>query len=237
MENEIANSPAARRKYIESWVDKLYDILEKKNMLHLFPEPKSQFKQYALDMFLDADASYEQIADSFGKLLEDRQKNYREKKEAETETEAEVEAENVKNEVPDNNDTSTIKDAPQDELPTKPVIEIQTNNSQIIKPVVTTTYTPVEPIVIDDRQNKVIEPVQIVEEDHSVNTELNTMFADSSKDKVDIVSTKEDSFQKQYVKNDRQKQSGVISVFNIILALLGVTTFILIALILNLLLK
>ena len=63
------------------------------------------------------------------------------------------------------------------------------------------------------------------------------MFADSSKDKVDIVSTKEDSFQKQYVKNDRQKQSGVISVFNIILALLGVTTFILIALILNLLLK
>ena len=231
MENEIANSPAARRKYIESWVDKLYDILEKKNMLHLFPEPKSQFKQYALDMFLDADASYEQIADSFGKLLEDRQKNYREKKEAETETEAEVEAENVKNEVPDNNDTSTIKDAPQDELPTKPVIEIQTNNSQIIKPVVTTTYTPV------DRQNKVIEPVQIVEEDHSVNTELNTMFADSSKDKVDIVSTKEDSFQKQYVKNDRQKQSGVISVFNIILALLGVTTFILIALILNLLLK
>jgi len=231
MENEIANSPAARRKYIESWVDKLYDILEKKNMLHLFPEPKSQFKQYALDMFLDADASYEQIADSFGKLLEDRQKNYIEKKEAETE------AENVKNEVPDNNDTSTIKDAPQDELPTEPVIEIQTNNSQIIKPVVTTTYTPVEPIVIDDMQNKVIEPVQIVEEDHSVNTELNTMFADSSKDKVDIVSTKEDSFQKQYVKNDRQKQSGVISVYNIILALLGVTTFILIAMILNLLLK
>lgn len=235
MENEIANSPAARRKYIESWVDKLYDILEKKNMLHLFPEPKSQFKQYALDMFLNADASYEQIADSFGKLLEDRQKNYREKKEAETEVDTDVE--NVKNEVPNNNDTPTIKDAPQDELPTEPVIEIQTNNSQIIKPVVATTYTPVAPIVIEDSQNKVVEPVQIVEEDHSVNTELNTMFADSSKDKVDIVSTKEGSFQKQYVKNDRQKQSGVISVFNIILALLGVTTFILIALILNLLLK
>ena len=62
----------------------------------------------------------------------------------------------MKNEVPDNNDTSTIKDAPQDELPTKPVIEIQTNNSQIIKPVVTTTYTPVEPIVIDDRKIKLL---------------------------------------------------------------------------------
>lgn len=229
MKNEIANSPAARKQYIESWVDKLYDILEKKNMLYLFPEPITQFKQYALDMFLDTNLSYEQIADNFGKLLSERQKTYLEKKKTE------------EKEAYDNNIEAVVEETPQNELPKEPAIEIQTNNFQTIEPVVAATYKPVEPIIVEDTQNKIIEPIQIGEEKHDIekgpvtSDELNTMINDSISEQIEIVE-KENTNQKQYIKKS-EKQSGVISIFNIVLVILGIAAFVLIAMILNLLLK
>ena len=73
MNDDIANSPLARQKYIETFVDKIYD---NEKLSVLFTEPRNKFKQYALDMFLNTNLSYEQIDESFFALIEERKKTY-----------------------------------------------------------------------------------------------------------------------------------------------------------------
>ena len=71
--------------------------------------------------------------------------------------------------------------------------------------------------------------------DKPISEELNNMINDSISEQIEIVE-KENTNQKQYVKKS-EKQSGVISIFNIVLVILGIAAFVLIAMILNLLLK
>ena len=73
MKDDIANSPEAKKAYIEAFVDKIYD---NSKLSALFTESRSQFKQYALDMFLYTNLSYEQIDESFFKLIDERNKIY-----------------------------------------------------------------------------------------------------------------------------------------------------------------
>lgn len=231
MNNEIANSPAARRHYIESWVDKLYD--EKHQINYLFPEPITQFKQYALDLFLNANLSYEQIADNFEQLITQRKKDYiaREKIKKEQNIRNVVDTiykeneglfekglEEVQKEYVDlylNDNTKTIE-------------EIRNILLQSVLELKRERIDSATPIQIEEQHNMVNEPIN--------SEELNNMIADSINEKIEVVK-EENNIQKQYVNKKSEKQTGAISIMNIVLVILGIAAFVLIAMILNLLLK
>jgi len=229
MVNDIANSAAARKQYIESWVEKLYD--EKYGIKYLFPEEITQFKQYALDMFLDTNLSYEQIADNFGRLVEERQKLYHEKKELE------------KKEQDIRSMISTIYmenqglfDRSLEEMQDDYVKQYLNNKDMTIENIKTILLQSVQELKETHVSN--VDSIQVeekVQEDKVIDNEIKPIVLDSFDNDVTIID-KEDT-PKQYTKTEQKKQAGFVSVFNIVLSLLGITAFILVAMILNLLLK
>lgn len=229
MINEMANSIAARKQYIESWVEKLYD--EKYGIKYLFPEEITQFKQYALDMFLDTNLSYEQIADNFGRLVEERQKLYHEKKELE------------KKEQDIRSMISTIYmenqglfDRSLEEMQDDYVKSYLNNKDMTIENIRTILLQSVQELKETHVSN--VDSIQVeekVQEDKVIDNEIKPIVLDSFDDQVTIIE-KEDT-PKQYTKTEQKKQAGFVSLFNIVLSLLGITAFILVAMILNLLLK
>lgn len=229
MINEMANSIAARKQYIESWVEKLYD--EKYGIKYLFPEEITQFKQYALDMFLDTNLSYEQIADNFGRLVEERQKLYHEKKELE------------KKEQDIRSMISTIYmenqglfDRSLEEMQDDYVKSYLNNKDMTIENIRTILLQSVQELKETYVSNvDSIQAEEKVQEDKVIDNEIKPIVLDSFDDQVTIIE-KEDT-PKQYTKTEQKKQAGFVSLFNIVLSLLGITAFILGAMILNLLLK
>lgn len=229
MINEMANSIAARKQYIESWVEKLYD--EKYGIKYLFPEEITQFKQYALDMFLDTNLSYEQIADNFGRLVEERQKLYHEKKELE------------KKEQDIRSMISTIYmenqglfDRSLEEMQDDYVKSYLNNKDMTIENIRTILLQSVQELKETYVSNvDSIQAEEKVQEDKVIDNEIKPIVLDSFDDQVTIIE-KEDT-PKQYTKTEQKKQAGFVSLFNIVLSLLGITAFILVAMILNLLLK
>ena len=229
MVNEMANSIAARKQYIESWVEKLYD--EKYGINYLFPEEITQFKQYALDMFLDTNRTYEQIADNFGKLVEERQKLYHEKKALE------------KKEQDIRSMISTIYmenqglfDRSLEEMQDDYVKTYLNNKDMTIENIRTILLQSVQELKETHVSN--VDSIQVeekVQEGKVIDNEIKPIVLDSFDDQVTIIE-KEDT-PKQYTKTEQKKQAGFVSLFNIVLSLLGITAFILGAMILNLLLK
>lgn len=229
MVNEMANSIAARKQYIESWVEKLYD--EKYGIKYLFPEEITQFKQYALDMFLDTNLTYEQIADNFGRLVEERQKLYHEKKALE------------KKEQDIRSMISTIYmenqglfDRSLEEMQDDYVKTYLNNKDMTIENIRTILLQSVQELKETHVSN--VDSIQVeekVQEDKVIDNEIKPIVLDSFDDQVTIIE-KEDT-PKQYTKTEQKKQAGFVGLFNIVLSLLGITAFILGAMILNLLLK
>ena len=230
MENEIANSQAARKHYIETWVDKLY--AEENKIKYLFPEPINQFKQYAFDMFLDTNISYKEIDDNFDQLVTERYKNF-------------IVKERMKREQDIRNVVSTIYKE-NEGLFEKDLEEVQKEYVDLYLNDNSKTIEDIRAIfvqsVLELKKQKInnAEPIQIEEPQHDVvdkpiSEELNNMINDSISEQIEIVE-KENTNQKQYIKKS-EKQSGVISIFNIVLVILGIAAFVLIAMILNLLLK
>lgn len=230
MENEIANSQAARKHYIETWVDKLY--AEENKIKYLFPEPINQFKQYAFDMFLDTNISYKEIDDNFDQLVTERYKNF-------------IVKERMKREQDIRNVVSTIYKENQG-LFEKELEEVQKEYVDLYLNDNSKTIEDIRAIfvqsVLELKKQKInnAEPIQIEEPQHDVvdkpiSEELSNMINDSISEQIEIVE-KENTNQKQYIKKS-EKQSGVISIFNIVLVILGIAAFVLIAMILNLLLK
>ena len=230
MENEIANSQAARKHYIETWVDKLY--AEENKIKYLFPEPINQFKQYAFDMFLDTNISYKEIDDNFDQLVTERYKNF-------------IVKERMKREQDIRNIISTIYKE-NEGLFEKDLEEVQKEYVDLYLNDNSKTIEDIRAIfvqsVLELKKQKInkAEPIQIEEPQHDVvdkpiSEELNNMINDSISEQIEIVE-KENTNQKQYIKKS-EKQSGVISIFNIVLVILGIAAFVLIAMILNLLLK
>lgn len=78
---------------------------------------------------------------------------------------------------------------------------------------------------------------QEVIEQNTNSNEINNMLDDNPNVNVTTDINTNNDISKQYVKKDNKKQSGSISLFSIGLSILVITTFILIALILNVLLK
>ena len=78
-----------------------------------------------------------------------------------------------------------------------------------------------------------------VQEDVTVNNDLNDMVEESTEVKQEITTTNEMEKPKQFVKTDdtSNNQSGSVSIFGIGIALLSIVAFVLVAMILNLLLK
>lgn len=230
MENEIANSQAARKHYIETWVDKLY--AEENKIKYLFPEPINQFKQYAFDMFLDTNISYKEIDDNFDQLVTERYKNF-------------IVKERMKREQDIRNVVSTIYKE-NEGLFEKELEEVQKEYVDLYLNDNSKTIEDIRAIfvqsVLELKKQKInnAEPIQIEEPqpdvvDKPISEELNNMINDSISEQIEVVE-KENTNQKQYIKKS-EKQSGVISIFNIVLVILGIAAFVLIAMILNLLLK
>ena len=195
----------ARKQYIESWVDKIYDEENHKGLKALFPEPIASFKQYALDMFLNTNLSYEQIDESMSALIMERKKAYDEKiAEAKREQEARA-IENI---------DSKIDNIVQE--------FVQPQNDELEK-------ADANPIVLD------VNPEVV-----SINTEpvVDNGLTAMMNDNTPTVEIKEEK-SKQFVKsnNSTKKQAGSISLFSICLSMLAIAAFVLIAMILNLLLK
>lgn len=78
-----------------------------------------------------------------------------------------------------------------------------------------------------------------VQEDVTVNNDLNSMIEESTEPKQEVVVSNEEEKTKQFVKTDdtSNNQSGSVSIFGIGIALLSIVAFVLVAMILNLLLK
>ena len=93
---------------------------------------------------------------------------------------------------------------------------------------------PITPVVINAYER--VTPVQVNSDSNVLpptNNDLNTMMKESQNNQ----SINEDVNSKQYVKTNDDKQRGFVSISNVILVVLCITTFILMAMILNLLLK
>ena len=121
----------------------------------------------------------------------------------------------------------------------KPKEDISNNNIDTIVPeqMVSVQNEPITPVVINTYER--VTPVQVISDSNVLpptNNDLNTMMEESQNNQ----SINEDVNSKQYVKtnnNDSNKQGGFVSISNVILVVLCITTFVLMAMILNLLLK
>ena len=121
----------------------------------------------------------------------------------------------------------------------EPKEDISNNNIDTIVPeqMVSVQNEPITPVVINAYER--VTPVQVISDSNVLpptNNDLNTMMEESQNNQ----SINEDVNSKQYVKtnnNDSNKQGGFVSISNVILVVLCITTFVLMAMILNLLLK
>ena len=118
----------------------------------------------------------------------------------------------------------------------KPKEDVSNNNIDTIVPeqMVSGQNKPITPVVINAYER--VTPVQINSDPNVLpptNNDLNTMMEESQNNQ----SINEDVNSKQYVKTNDDKQRGFVSISNVILVVLCITTFILMAMILNLLLK
>ena len=121
----------------------------------------------------------------------------------------------------------------------EPKEDISNNNIDTIVPeqMVSVQNEPITPVVINSYER--VTPVQVISDSNVLpptNNDLNTMMEESQNNQ----SINEDVNSKQYVKtnnNDSNKQGGFVSISNVILVVLCITTFVLMAMILNLLLK
>lgn len=96
---------------------------------------------------------------------------------------------------------------------------------------------PSEEIIklVNQKPEEKTEPI----EENTANAELNDMVEESTEVKQEITTTNEMEKPKQFVKTDNSSnnQSGSVSIFGIGIALLSIVAFVLVAMILNLLLK
>ena len=118
----------------------------------------------------------------------------------------------------------------------EPKEDISNNNINTIVPeqIVSVQNEPITPVVINAYER--VTPVQVNSDSNVLpptNNDLNTMMKESQNNQ----SINEDVNSKQYVKTNDDKQRGFVSISNVILVVLCITTFILMAMILNLLLK
>ena len=118
----------------------------------------------------------------------------------------------------------------------EPKEDISNNNIDTIVPeqMVSVQNEPITPVVINAYER--VTPVQVNSDSNVLpptNNDLNTMMKESQNNQ----SINEDVNSKQYVKTNDDKQRGFVSISNVILVVLCITTFILMAMILNLLLK
>ena len=118
----------------------------------------------------------------------------------------------------------------------EPKEDISNNNINTIVPeqMVSVQNEPITPVVINAYER--VTPVQVNSDSNVLpptNNDLNTMMKESQNNQ----SINEDVNSKQYVKTNDDKQRGFVSISNVILVVLCITTFILMAMILNLLLK
>lgn len=118
----------------------------------------------------------------------------------------------------------------------KPKEDVSNNNIDTIVPeqMVSVQNKPITPVVINAYER--VTPVQVNSDPNVLpptNNDLNTMMEESQNNQ----SINEDVNSKQYVKTNDDKQRGFVSISNVILVVLCITTFILMAMILNLLLK
>lgn len=221
-----------RKEYIELFIDKIYS---NKELNYLFPEPVTKFKQYAFDMFLDTDLTYAQIDDSMTTLVEQRLKAYIEKRKQDIcDVVAKVYVGNEKlflKSLEDlqkeyiqtylNNNSLSINDI--ENILLNAIKELKEKQAKEFE------KADANPIVVEVKPEMVS-----VSSEPVVNNELNAMVEETSDDKLEIVPDEKGVTK---VKKSNNSQSGSISLFSIGVAILSVTAFILIAMILNLLLK
>ena len=223
-----------KKKYIEAFVEKIYSN-DKIN--YLFPEPISSFKQYALDMFLDTNLTEEQISENIILLVTERKKLYDENNLL---IKREQDIRNVVSKIYIENPglfTKSLEDMQKD------YIELYLNNKSIkiedIENSIMETVNElkerknnevnegVKPIVLEHK------PENISFEEKTVsNDEINTILNEPSNNEKEVISE-----QKEVTKVKKKNQTGSISLFSIGITILTVTAFILVAMILNVLLK
>jgi hypothetical protein len=225
-----------KKKYIEAFVDKIY---ENEKINYLFPEPISSFKQYALDMFLDTSLTEEEVAENMTTLILQRKKIYeekmlREKREQDIRNAVlniysenpglfDVSLEEMQKSYVDlylDNTSVTMEDIENGLKQT--VSELKERKNLVVK-------EEVQPIVMEYKPENIS-----FEEKPVVNDEISTMLEEPTNDKVEIVT---DNKEVTKVKKPNEKQAGSISLFSIGVSILAVTAFILMAMILNVLLK
>lgn len=202
-----------RKEYIEAFAERLYTKFEYL-FKYLFDDSIDidVIKQKAVDKYLNSNMSIADITTDMGKTIEELQAEYNRQKRLEEENNMKVQVE---------------------EQPKAIVEPIVDNNVDV--PNTTYNYeeqpsTTVEPIVSTTEPTINTEPV--------VNDELSAMISEIPK--KEVVDTNSNTLEKskQYVKiNTDIQQAGSISLLNIVLAILSISTFILIAMILNVLLK
>ena len=219
MKDELENvknfmsSEKERKKYIELFVEKLYARFN-----YLFSESLEEVKEKALNKYLYTEPyynlSYNEISAQMVEEIERRKKEYEDKK-------------NMP--VVEEKPTEVVKQPPiiqPVEVPTSsPIIEpTEIITQPVTEPVVANTYKPITPVEVVSESNETITPAE---------NELNAMVSEPVEVKNEV---SENTDNKQLVKNN-DKQRGSAGLLNIILAILTITAFVLIAMILNLLLK
>ena len=219
MKDELENvknfmsSEKERKKYIELFVEKLYARFN-----YLFSESLEEVKEKALNKYLYTEPyynlSYNEISAQMVEEIERRKKEYEDKK-------------NMP--VVEEKPTEVVTQPPiiqPVEVPTSsPIIEpTEVITQPVTEPVVANTYEPITPVEVVSESNETITPVE---------NELNAMVSEPVEVKNEV---SENTDNKQLVKNN-DKQRGSAGLLNIILAILTITAFVLIAMILNLLLK
>ena len=219
MKDELENvknfmkSEKERKKYIELFVEKLYARFN-----YLFSESLEEVKEKALNKYLYTEPyynlSYNEISAQMVEEIERRKKEYEDKK-------------NMP--VAEEKPTEVVTQPPiiqPVEVPTSsPIIEpTEVITQPVTEPVVANTYEPITPVEVVSESNETITPAE---------NELNAMVSEPVEVKNEV---SENTDNKQLVKNN-DKQRGSAGLLNIILAILTITAFVLIAMILNLLLK
>ena len=203
-----------RREYIEAFAERLYTKFEYlfKYLFNTDSIDVNVIKQKAVDKYLNSNMSIDDITTDMGKTIEELHAEYNRQKRLEEENNMKVQVEEqpkaIVEPIVDNN-----VDVPNT------TYNYEEQPKAIVEPIVSTT-----------------EPIANVET--TVDNELSAMISEIPK--KEVVDTNSNNLEKpkQYVKVDKDiQQAGSISLFNIVLAILSISTFILIAMILNVLLK
>ena len=197
-----------KQMYIEG---KIEALCRDDRTKHLFPEGAATLKRVAMDTLIDL--PIDEIKKNIDEVVEERKKSFEER--------LKDSMEQIRKKAKSTTDDIEILDA-------APVKKDDAKEESLTVP------TP------DDIPHEFIHMTQPNTSDKkelSPNNDLDSMMQDLDNNKKEISKTPETSINKQYVKKDSPKQGGFISVFNITLALLIMTGLILIAMILNVVLK